>query len=221
MEMVEMKFMKPLIHGFLHDFSLPVSFLKQLESELVESMVLTTDEHPHCHWPVKLQGGRHFSHGWMDFCVHHCLQVGDFLVFTLKTHFVFQVSVYDPLTACQRHLEMIPLPNHCLLTITTSCIKNSMIHLPRQYIRSSGLPKRHCFVKLLDEKDETWIVKLCRRSYDGDAYFSQGWKNFVTAHNFRPRSIVDLQLIKTGRTPTLKCSLLTFPPKRARKPSKA
>ncbi|KAL9239797.1 hypothetical protein vseg_014084 [Gypsophila vaccaria] len=231
-----MKFMKPLIQGFLHDFSFPVSFLQQVELQLqghlLQSVVLLTEEHPLRHWLVKLQGGRHFSDGWMAFCVHHHLQVGDFLVFTHQTHFVFQVIVYDPLTACQRrfcssnpHLKMdaeaaTPVPfeqprcHSCHVTITASCIRNCVMYLPQHFIRSSGLANRRCFINLIDEKEKLWKVRLSRKS-NGQAYICRGWKQFVTAHNFRHGTVVDFQLIETGRIPTFKCSLVAFPLRRS------
>lgn len=58
---------------------------------------------PQRRWVVKIEGGRHFKDGWQEFCLHHNLKVGDFLVFTYQTDFLFHVSVFDPATACQRH----------------------------------------------------------------------------------------------------------------------
>ncbi|XP_048495807.1 uncharacterized protein LOC104906051 [Beta vulgaris subsp. vulgaris] len=102
------RFMQPLLDFFLNTFSIPVSFMEHLEMKTKlkddppESVVLTTEDQPHRHWIVKLEGGRHFKDGWKEFCLHHDLQVGDFLVFTHQLNFIFQVSVYNAATACQR-----------------------------------------------------------------------------------------------------------------------
>lgn len=105
------RFMQPLIQGFLNSLSIPVSFLRHLKEEEKEGLeghplkkvVLMTE--PHRHWDVVIEGGRHFKDGWQEFCLHHQLGVGDFLVFVHQGHFLFHVTVYDPATVCQRQFS--------------------------------------------------------------------------------------------------------------------
>ncbi|KNA14502.1 hypothetical protein SOVF_107060 [Spinacia oleracea] len=84
--------------------SIPKAFLeKELKGyKPIESVVLTTDYQPHRHWLVKVEGGRAFKEGWNEFCSHYGLKAGDFLVFAHQLNLMFQVSVFDPLTACHR-----------------------------------------------------------------------------------------------------------------------
>ncbi|XP_021755411.1 B3 domain-containing protein REM9-like [Chenopodium quinoa] len=99
-----------MLFFIFHAQSIPMAFVKLLEKELkvksmesMPSVVLTTDDEPGCHWFVKLEGGRLFKDGWKEFCHHHGLKVGDFVVFSHQLNLIFQVSVFDPVTYCQRY----------------------------------------------------------------------------------------------------------------------
>lgn len=130
-----------LLHLHLHLQSIPTSFMKQLELELeseselkmqaeteTETVVLMSEYQPSRHWVVTLKQARFFTNGWSQFCLHHDFQVGDFLLFTYHSHFLFHVSAFDPLSASLR----LPLktPAHGIpsklhtSTSTSSCVVN-------------------------------------------------------------------------------------------------
>lgn len=105
--------------------SIPKAFLeKELKGyKPIESVVLTTDYQPHRHWLVKVEGGRAFKEGWNEFCSHYGLKAGDFLVFAHQLNLMFQVSVFDPLTACHRSFSS---SNH----IIGQSISSPFLHIP-------------------------------------------------------------------------------------------
>ncbi|KAL9239796.1 hypothetical protein vseg_014083 [Gypsophila vaccaria] len=99
---------KRFIQAVVGKMGIPWGFMKQMEGELegepLKTVVLMCEDEPHRHWLVCVEGGRYFSLGWNDFCAHLHLRIGDFLLFTYHSHFLFLVSVFDPLSACLRLL---------------------------------------------------------------------------------------------------------------------
>ncbi|XP_065851292.1 B3 domain-containing protein REM9-like [Euphorbia lathyris] len=93
-------FFQPLLPGFQHQLSVPVSFyLQHLKGENPEKAVLRSPINGKL-WHVKMKG-RLIEDGWQEFSEEHELHVGDFCVFRYDGGFVFDVLVFDP-SSCQR-----------------------------------------------------------------------------------------------------------------------
>ncbi|WCJ30470.1 Transcriptional factor B3 family protein [Euphorbia peplus] len=120
-------FFRPLLPGFQHQLSIPVSFyLKHLKEKNAEKTVLRSPSGKL--WHVKIKG-RLIEDGWQEFCEDHQLHVGHFLVFRFHDHhhhhneFLFDVLVFDS-TACQRDYPLY--------------IKNEILETPHEEIRKES-----------------------------------------------------------------------------------
>ncbi|XP_074296161.1 putative B3 domain-containing protein REM15 isoform X2 [Silene latifolia] len=192
------------------------------------------------HWIVGVQDGRHFTYGWKEFCLHLGFQVGDFVVFTYRSNLLFLVSLFDPVSACQRISSPSPSPylqdskrnrldfnstrqtetteNHddaaipskedhisCLVRLTTYNVKNSIINLPVGFARENNLQSRTCQVTIIDAKRRVWSVDMNYKKNDGQVYIKRGWKQFLAANHFKVGYHLCIQFIQGGTCPTFKC----------------
>ena len=80
-----------------------------------------------------------------------------------------------------------------------------MQHLPRQFVRESGLAFRRCVVTLIDQKKRSWKVWLNYKDSDGQSYVNRGWKAFQDANPLKPGDVIRLQLLNPGKYPVFKC----------------
>ncbi|KAK9698205.1 hypothetical protein RND81_08G088800 [Saponaria officinalis] len=231
------RFIQPLRPGFLDTFSIPRPFVKQLEGDLkghsLQTVVLMSEHEPQRHWVVSVEGGGFFSVGWKDFCVHLDFQIGDFLVFTYHSHLLFHVSVFDPVSACERLLpsstpdtlgpkanqvdltatseteaeQSLPEKDHlsCFVNLTSYNFRNSIIFLPVGFAREHGLHFRKCEMMIIDAQRREWEVSLNYKKSDGQSYIKRGWKSFLTENRLKPGNVLRLQFLKGGTCPTLKC----------------
>ncbi|WCJ30471.1 Transcriptional factor B3 family protein [Euphorbia peplus] len=115
-------FFQPLLPGFQHHLSIPVSFyLKYLKEKNVEKAVLRSPSGKL--WHVKIKG-RLIEDSWQEFCEDHQLHVGHFLVFRFHDdhhhhHFLFDVLVFDS-SACQRDYPLF--------------IKDEILEIPQENV---------------------------------------------------------------------------------------
>ncbi|XP_074293047.1 B3 domain-containing protein REM9-like [Silene latifolia] len=195
--------------------SIPESIVNELGWKM-ESIVLMTEDQPHRHWLIILEGGRHFKSGWKDFCDHHHLNVGStpYSRFNCMNINQTQVGGHQVAQVGQQIPPVQPQFPTCHITVTYKSRNNSVVYLPRWFITSSGLRNRCCFLKLIDEKENPWEVKLLNSKYNGYSYITGGWKKFLISNNIKPRSVVSIQAIQAGMRPILKVSQVTLPPKR-------
>ncbi|KAH9618366.1 hypothetical protein KSS87_007960 [Heliosperma pusillum] len=159
-------FMQPLLPNFLTSFSIPKAYLKRLEVEFkgdsLETVVLMSQSEPRRHWLVAVERGRHFTHGWKEFCLHLGFQVGDFVVFHYRSHLLFLVSLFDPVSACQR---ISPSPWPFLQDSKTNQVDFNSTHKTETTENHAAAipPKEHhfsCLVKLTTYNVKNSIIYL-------------------------------------------------------------
>ncbi|KAL3500463.1 hypothetical protein ACH5RR_039556 [Cinchona calisaya] len=167
-------------------------------------------------WQVELvpnSGHICIRRGWNEFFSANGLKLGDSFKFELVENgetpilnFVPQPQLLSNSNTKQRNKKLEDSSDqnsnshpYFVSTIKPYSIKNTRLHLPMKFARSTGLVELNGEMILRDERKRPWLVKLEHNGTHVD--ISRGWSTFRTSNGLNVGDTYKFELIKKGDRP--------------------
>ncbi|XP_047312267.1 B3 domain-containing protein REM10-like isoform X2 [Impatiens glandulifera] len=155
----------------------------------------------------------YISKGWNDFLTKNHLKLKDCLKFELIKNGQIPHLRVTKVQKKNDHKELmiksksksksnIVSPAY-MVTIGSWSLKRKSQWLPRKLVSENGLEK-NCNMKLVDEKERSYLVEARFYPKKSSLYISKGWNDFLTKNHLKLKDCLKFQLIENGQIPHLR-----------------